>query len=275
MKNKIRITVLKSFLFLLLVASNSLHASMLISPTRAAINDRERSAEIILINNGDKTKTYRLGWKQQRALPEGGYEELDELQSKNFATASNMLRFSPRQVTLKPNERQIVKLGVRRPKDLPDGEYRSHLLFMALPTEDKVEQSSGAAGVQLKLLLNYSIPVFVRKGKLNYDVVINEAHIDRKEKADGTQYKIVVAFERSGIHGTYGSIQAYWTPNNSKEEIKVGTLNGVNLFAELKTITREVTWQPTTPPTSGKLRIAYEGGQEFSGKVLAEKVIEL
>ena len=275
MKNKIRIIVLKSFLFLLLAANNSLHASMLISPTRIAINDRERSGEVILINTGDKTQSYRLQWEQKRALSEGGYVDLDEQQSKNFPTASNMLRFSPRQVTLKPNERQVVKLGVRRSKDLADGEYRSHLLFMALPTEDKVEQTTGAAGIQLKLLLNYSIPVFVRKGKLNYDVVINEAHIEQNEKDDGTQYKIVVAFARSGIHGTYGSIQAYWTPNNSKEEIKVGTLNGVNLFAELNTIKREVTWQPTTPPTSGKLRIAYEGGQEFSGKVLAEKVIDL
>ena len=46
---------------------------------------------------------------------------------KNFL--KNMVRISPSQVRLAPGERQIVKLAIRKPKDLAEQEYRSHLAF--------------------------------------------------------------------------------------------------------------------------------------------------
>ena len=112
---------------------NSAQASLLVSPIRVAFEGRERSHEIVLINSSSEVKTYRLAWQEKLALPSGGYKDLTAEETVGYPSASKMLRFSPRQVTLKPNERQIVRLGLRRPKDLADGEYRSHLKLEALP----------------------------------------------------------------------------------------------------------------------------------------------
>ena len=275
MKNNVLGVVLTLCLVKSMFLANKATAEMLISPTRAVINDRERSAQVILLNTSDTIKTYRLGWAQKRALPDGGYVDLDEITSSDFPVASDMLRFSPRQVMLRPNERQIVKIGARRPRDLADGEFRSHLLFTALPSEDK-QVEKNQTGVRLKLMLNYAIPIILRQGSLDYDVVISNAKILTVKKAKGTQYKIAVSFKRTGLHSTYGAMQAYWTPNDGGQEIKVATLNGVHLYSELETINRTMTWQPESfSPTSGKLRIAYEGGQEFYGEIFAEKVLFL
>ncbi|MBU3003036.1 fimbrial biogenesis chaperone [Paraglaciecola arctica] len=275
MKNKVLGVILTLCLVKCMFLANHATAEMLISPTRAVINDRQRSAQVILLNTSDTIKTYRLGWEQKRALPDGGYEDLDEATSSDFPVASDMLRFSPRQVMLRPNERQIIKIGARRPRDLADGEYRSHLLFTALPSEDE-QAEKNQTGIRLKLMLNYSIPIILRQGFFDHDVVISNAEVLTVKKLKSTQYKIAVSFKRTGLHSTYGAIQAYWTPNNGGEEIKVATLNGVHLYAELETINRTMTWQPESfSPTSGTLRIAYEGGQEFNGQIFAEKVLSL
>ena len=46
--------------------------------------------------------------------------------------ADGMLSWSPRQITLQPGTAQVVRLMVRKPEGLAEGEYRSHLDFMDL-----------------------------------------------------------------------------------------------------------------------------------------------
>ena len=44
--------------------------------------------------------------------------------------ALNLFRFSPRRVLLEPGKEQIIRLIVKRKKNLPDGEYQAHLYFV-------------------------------------------------------------------------------------------------------------------------------------------------
>lgn len=53
-------------------------------------------------------------------------------------------------------------LAIRKPKGLLEQEYRSHLAFKALPNETQIQQQR--LGINLKLLLSYTIPVILRKG---------------------------------------------------------------------------------------------------------------
>ena len=249
-------------------------ASLLISPTRVLIEDRDRSAKVILINTSEEVRSYRVEWVQQRALPTGGYKELTEQELETFPIASSMIRMSPKQVRLAPGERQIVKLAVRRPKGLAEGEYRSHLRFKALPPEKEVEAKTATEGsaFNLKLILSYSIPVIVREGKLDYSVNIDDSQVVTSQDKGKTRYDLEVSMSRTGLNSTEGSLRAYWTPNGSNEEVLIGILNSVHFYPELKQAKYKLFWQaPEVEPKSGTLRVAYEGRKEFQGIVFSEK----
>lgn len=262
-------------LFVSVFYSYCLQADMLISPTRIAMNDRERSAQVILINTSNETKSYRVGWAQKKALPDGGYQDLNEQQSSDFPIASNMLRFSPKQVTLSPGGRQTVKLGARRPKGLANGEYRSHLKFTALPPPDSVVAAEETS-IRIAVMMSYTIPVILRQGPLVYNVDLKTVDVKQSTVKGNSKYELLISASRSGTSSTFGRIRAYWTPNNNSKEIDAGVLNGVHFFPETSQFDKTIIWQlDSYPPISGKLRLVYEGQKEFRGKILAEKVFNL
>jgi len=55
---------------------NLVQANLLVSPTRLAFNDRERSQELVLINTDSKVRTYRLHWVEKVALSTGDIKSL-------------------------------------------------------------------------------------------------------------------------------------------------------------------------------------------------------
>ena len=107
-------------------------AELMLYPTRIVIEGNQRSAQIQLINNGTESRTYRIGLVNRRMNETGSFIDINEpLPGELFA--DDMLRFSPRQVTLAPGTGQTVRVMVRKPSNLPAGEYRSHLLFSQQP----------------------------------------------------------------------------------------------------------------------------------------------
>jgi fimbrial chaperone protein len=256
----------------------TVQASLLISPMSITFTDRDRSAQVVIINTSTVTRNYRIEWSQKKAVVGGGYEELTPEESKSFHTASSMLRVSPKQVRLAPGERQTVKIAARKPKDLADGDYRSHLKFTALP-----EQSAPAEGepgsIKIKVLLSYSIPVIVRKGAEKYEVTIDSVKIEPRTNTVKTKTSppgdLLVTISRLGPTTMHGSINAYWQADGDHEEVLVGILNHARLYSELSQSHYKLFWQGSELPKSGKLRVVYSGDKEFRGKIFAEKVIKL
>ena len=56
-----------------------------------------------------------------------------------------MIVYAPRRVTLAPHEPQSIRIAARPPQGLPDGEYRVHLLFRAIPPATPVVPASARA----------------------------------------------------------------------------------------------------------------------------------
>lgn len=253
--------------------SSLAQASLLIAPTRVAFGDRDRSQSVTLINSGNKVMTYRLEWITNRATEEGGYIELTEQESANFPTAADFIRVSPRQVTLQPGERQAIKLLVRRPRDLADGEYRSHLKFTALPNNrDAAGRDAQGIDIRLDLLLSYSIPVIVRKGSPEVNVDIEDLAIEMGPEKTNITLDLV----RSGPYSVTGRLLAYWKERGTKDEKQVGILNGVNVFPEVNRRETRLVWQDFDKSFKrGTLRIIFEGEAEFRNQVLAERTVEL
>lgn len=245
-------------------------ANLLINPTRVQFNPSDRTTDVTLINTSQVTTTYRLEWAEKKAKASGGYTDLDSAGAASFPVASKMLRFSPKQVTLKPNERQTIKLAIRRPQGLANGEYRSHLLFRALPpAKNLVEKDQQTASTVIAVVLNFAIPVVIQQGTPNYTVNANSARIlFNPSKKDGS---VEVDLSRSGMHSVIGNISAYWTPAGGKEQL-IAKLGDYNFWPELSSARTTLHWVGTDfAPADGKLRLVYEGVKDFRGKILFEK----
>jgi len=254
------------------LVTQSVWANLLINPTRVEFSPSDRTTDITLINTSKVTTTYRLAWAEKKAKLNGGYQDLTEAEAANSPIASSMLRFSPKQVTLKAGERQTVKVAIRRPQNLATGEYRSHLLFKALPPKTLEEGlDPNASATAINLVVSFAIPVVIQQGVLDYQMTMNSAVISYSPaKKDGS---VAVNISRTGKHSVIGHISAYWTPNGGKERL-IAKAGDYNLWPELSTTTASLTWVGADfAVTDGKLRIVYEGAKSFRGKTFFDKTI--
>lgn len=100
---------------------------LLVAPTRVVFEGRKRAAEVSLSNAGRARTTYRISLVRMEMDESGKLQDrpLDP-GSQNLQT---LFRFSPREVTLEPQETQTVRIQVRKPADLPTGQVPpSHAL---------------------------------------------------------------------------------------------------------------------------------------------------
>lgn len=177
---------------------------LLVAPTRIIL-DGGKGAEIVLNNIGDEPATYRISTEFRRMNPDGSLADVANPSDRDKA-AEDMIIFAPRRVTLAPNEPQSIRIVARPPQGLPDGEYRVHLLFRAIPPATPVAKPAEVPkGLSFKLIPVYgvTIPVIVRLGNLDVQAGITNVHLDKK---DG---RPVVALDltRTGTRSTFGEVR--------------------------------------------------------------------
>jgi len=183
-----------------------------------------------------------------------------------------MLRFSPRQVKLAPGERQIVKLSLRRPRDLAPGEYRSHLRFRALPPEP-TDDDGNATSMKINMVVNFSVPITVQQGAYDVSVSLNKANIAFNPSNE--QVELSLDLQRTGAHSSSGDLAAYWTPNGGKE-VLLAKRADYNFWTELTSASPTLVWTGESfTPSDGQLRIVYEGVRDFKGTTYLEETVAI
>ncbi|GHF00295.1 fimbrial biogenesis chaperone [Thalassotalea profundi] len=253
--------------FLFFIQTSVTYANLLLTPTRIEFDQRERSAKVSLVNTGNKTKTYKIFWRQQKQLNDGQYYHFQsEEEIADFPTADKMLRFSPRQVTLAPGERQYVRIALRRPKDLAEGEYRSHLVFEAQPDreEEKARAAANTSGIKLYLNLAFAIPVIVREGSLNVDTEFSKIELLTKKVKGKQHLGANLYLKKSGPHSTVGNVKVYWTDLGGSTERQIGILNNIAIYPEVNLRKIAIGFKDHTIKP-GTLRVVYQGSEELEG----------
>ncbi|WP_371192760.1 molecular chaperone [Glaciecola sp. SC05] len=256
-------------LFILLIPFTSF-ANLMISPTRINFDNRDRMQEVMIINSGNEERVYRIGWAEYRAKEVGGYIEL-ESPDPNIPALSPHMRISPRQVRLAPGERQTIKLQLRKQADMPESEYRSHLLFTVLPPENTTTNQSDAEGIrmQINMFISYSIPVLYHPEIRDVDAQLkfHELSTRADESAD---LKIWIA--RKGDQSAFGRLEVFSVDDNKQ----IGIANNISVFRELTEAQHSVRL-PNFSQYSGveKVRLKYIGEKEHAGKTFIDEVIAL
>jgi P pilus assembly chaperone PapD len=177
---------------------------LLVAPTRIVLDGR-RGTEIVLNNVGEEPATYRVSVEFRRMTADGNLVDVSDPTPQEKA-AADMIVYAPRRVTLAPHEPQSIRIAARPPQGLPDGEYRVHLLFRAIPPATPVAPADGqqVKGLHLQLIPIYgvTIPVIVRLGNLQATAGISNV---RLEKKDGKP-AIGLDLSRSGTRSTFGEV---------------------------------------------------------------------
>lgn len=219
---------------------------LLVAPTRIVLDGR-RGTEVILNNIGSEPATYRISLELRRMTSEGRLVEvIPEQVNEIEQAAKNMIRYAPRRVTLPPNQPQAIRLGIRPPQDLPDGEYRAHLLFRAIPKATAVTDQPGPQDgfrIALTPIYGVTIPVIVREGNLEATAGISNARLEQDEHGQAFAFDL----SRKGNRSTYGEIRVM----KPGESDPVLLARGIAVYSEIDS--RKVAL-PIPPEIAAKLK---------------------
>lgn len=243
-------------------------AQLMVHPTRIVLDEKQRSAQLEIINNSNETATYRVLLVNRR-MNEGGQLSAADSPSPDDRFADAMLRYSPRHVTLAPGASQVVRVLLSRPAGLADGEYRSHLLFArqadeqdAVPAQDRGQD----IGITLNALVGVSIPVIVRQGATTATVALTD--LDFVRAASGAPTSVAFTLRRTGNQSVYGDLVATFTPADGRTQI-VGKAGGVAVYTPnaLRRVRLALDPPAGLALSNGTLTVSY---REQSGAVIAE-----
>lgn len=249
----------------LCAAPVSAQGDLLVAPTRIILDGR-RGTEVILSNIGSEEATYRISLELRRMTAEGQLIDVEEADANALEQAAlAMIRYAPRRITLPPGQPQAVRIAARPGADLPDGEYRVHMSFRAIPKPRPVtENPEDTQGISIKLIPVYgvTIPIIVRHGRLQATVAINDPQV--VTGARGPELRLVMS--RSGDSSTYGELRVIRP--GSDEPIFLA--RGIAIYSELGERRVQFTLTPEQAAAmKGQLRFEYREMPEAGGGLIA------
>ncbi len=249
---------------------------LLVAPTRLVFEGRERTAEVTLVNKGTTTEVFRVSLVNRRMRENGTFEEIGEpIPGERFV--GPMVRYAPRRVTLRPNAPQTIRVQLRKPANLEEGEYRSHLMFRAVPdiqSAETTQASAGGSNFQVNLIPVYgvTIPVIVRHGELDAEVAVEGAEWI-KTTSEAAPPALTVHMTRLGKRSVYGTVKIMAAVGDET----YAKVRGVAIYTPNRRRSLRVPIDPDLAETikGTPVRIAFFASENDGGALLAEQRVTL
>lgn len=246
----------------------SVHAAgdLLIAPTRVVFDGR-RGTEVILNNIGNEEATYRITLELRRMNDQGRLDDVDQADANEKEKAAlGVIRFAPRRVTLPPNQPQSIRVGMQAAEDLPDGEYRAHMLFRAIPktqAADATQDAGNGLKIQLIPIYGISIPIIVRKGNLQATAAMSNVRMGKDNEGPTLEFDL----SRQGDKSIFGEIHV--TKPGVAEPLSIA--KGIAIYPEVAS--RNVSL-PMPAEVAAKMRgevvISYYEAPEAGGGLITQ-----
>jgi len=210
---------------------------LFVSPHRVDIPPDGRIEELNVANKSDVKRRYDLQVINQVMTENGTTERLDDFPY----SAEKMLVFRPKRFTLEPGERQVVRVMVKRPKGLADGDYHSHLLFREVPLRNQErdgfkEEGASKASFEIQALYGVAVPMVVQHGTVNSVMDFISAALTKDENG---RSGLAIEFSRSG-NAEAAALLSVVHRLPGKEDTAVVTEQWVRIYREVDKIRRVV-----------------------------------
>lgn len=282
---KINLILIYLLLFSAIIFAPAAEARVMITPTRIVFEEGQRSAVIRLVNPDDVEATYRVTFLNSIMTEEGLFENIntpeDRQERLENYLAEDLIRYSPRQVILPPGEVQLVRLQLIKPADLKTGEYRSRLLFQAIPAQEETaadleEQSDSVSNILLQAIYGVSIPIIVRQGDTWSEVELSDLKLNRE--SENPELSLII--NRNGNASVFGDLEVIYVLEREEETTFRKTLarvRGIAVYPEIerRNYTLTLSVGPEIDLEKGKLNVIYRSTAEAGGKILTETTLEL
>ncbi len=253
--------------------------NLLVSPARVVLEGRARSEELILGNTGTETAVYRIRLVHMAMTEEGGIKEIPDGSDgmtpdmQNGVDPAQLIRYSPHQVTLEPGQSQVLRVMLRKPAQLADGEYRIHMLFQAVPNELAGGKGPIPApttkGISIRLtpVIGMSIPIIIRNGQASADAGFANLALEHQ----GERFFLTADLTRSGNASLYGDLKVDFIPAKGLANPAMGMQGGLAVYPPLaKRKIRIPLEVPKDFPgfSGGRLHLRFQAPN--GGKIMAE-----
>ena len=238
------------FLIIAFAYPNNSAAMIDIVPQKIVMEARDRGGDFTILNLFNKIGTFRIELINYEQNEDGVYKKLKTPLNPDF-DPQKYVRFSPRQFSLPPGGRQKIRLSLRKPSGLPEGEYRFHVKAYRFADTSDIDQKNGA--VQLRMNTGVVIPVVVRHGNTHSDAKIRNARFVDKEKSFKKELHLDIL--REGSASTIGKIEVLWKKDNLEPE-KIGEISNANVFTDITKRKFKIPLHKI-PPAEGAVLVRY------------------
>ncbi len=260
--------------FLVLFLVEGAFAGLQVFPFRLQLNDTKRVAHLSLRYSGEKPADYKISTIFYRMKPDGSINIVQDAKEEE-RPATKLIQYSPHQVQLAPNAEQVIRVRLSGPRNIPDGEYRAHLLIE--PMKESAETAADGKkpaekmGMKLDARIAVAIPVVFSHGKTQFNATLSKFQI-----MQNAENKPVFSVEMSsnGNAFPYGDLEVLYQPTGGQVQ-SVGTYRGVASFLPARTFSFPLKLEsnspllkeikgtaPVTKISSGKLRVEFHEPQE-------------
>ena len=167
---------------------------------------------------------------------------------------------------LPPNQPQAVRIVARAAPELPDGEYRVHMLFRGVP--DPVEaatadQAPSANGLSIRLTPIYgiTIPLIVRKGQLEASATLAHPRVEHT----ASRATLVFDLTHTGPRSVFGELIAH--PRSGPPML---LMRGIAIYPEVAQRRVDVALSSEQlTKLRGPVRLEYREPSEAGGALIA------
>lgn len=241
------------FAFALLIIATPSQARIDIVPQKIVIENRDRNGELTILNLYDVKGTFRIEIVNFSQDVNGVYTELATPLDSDF-NPQDIVRLSPRQFTLNPQGRQKVRVSLRKPAELPDGEYRFHIKATRLAQDDGADENAKKS-VSVKANIGVTIPVIVRHGQTQSTASLHDLNVVSATDTDSNRPELHLNIQREGNASTIGMLEVLWEDESGQAK-RIGRITNMNLFTDISNRNVKVPLYEM-PSGTGKLHVRY------------------
>ena len=260
-------------------------AQLALTPGAIILNDDDVTATITLLNKGNATGAYRIDLIEMVMKEDGSTDEATPEEEKNIQfSAKQMLRISPRSMTVSAGDSQNIHVVIRRPRDLADGEYKAYIHFTLIETnaaagprsDDEAADNAkkgATVGAGVHFAINY--PITVRHGVISHDVKITNATFHQVKNELGNLIPgVEMVINRTGNSSSIGTIDITYTDTKGIKTI-VKHIPVCRIYRSLDHIRLNVPLDIPDGVVLGKGSLTVHYADQEDGKLSSEMTIPL
>lgn len=244
-------------------------AEMILVPTRIVLGEGEKYATLTIKNSGDAVGQYKIDVIDMIMQEDGVVREIKPDEKPQYSGKS-MVKISPKSTTIKPDQSQTVRILIKAPDNLEEGEYRSHIKVKLVNdnADDSDEIKDSEVAIKIKTNISAIIPILYRQGKTIFKSSITDAELI--ENDDKSKSSISLYLHNEGNRSSMGDFKIYTVSNGEEKEIS--NFNGVPVYRgiEKRKVIIPVETTEKTDLKHASLKIKYFAQEKDGSGLLAE-----